>query len=1310
MAVQNNVQFGADITELEQAAKDTIALLSQQQGAIVSLMTTQYEHNKQQDKYRATVKGVLDDGRQIIVQLKNENKAWETHKTIIKDVGDGYQTAAQKKKEAQRDLDKFMKDLNSRAEDVRKDQAPMPQQQGPSGFLTPAAFSRIAQATAFKDVLAFGQDQMKQAIDTAKDYQIQISLIRTVSQEANMSFGQWSKGIKEVSDLLGTDLVDTAKAAYDVIQSQVVVGPQTLDFLRASGQLARTTGVDIKVASDLLSSVIQGFEKSITEADHVAAVLFKTVELGRIQMNELSTTMGRVAPSANVLGISLEEVSASLSTLTRQGIKTSDATTLVTNVILKLAKPTEAMKDLMKSWGFETSEAAIKTLGFAGVLRKLSEATSGGKLGELSELFNELRGLRGAVGLTSAFDDFEKDLAKIDDAEKTFVKAQEIRAESSADKLTKFATNVKNVFAEEYGQVGLAIAEKIIGPMGSGENAARAFGTAVLVTTGTIAAGKAAMIAFSAIQSVYTASSLRAAQAAAGEAAAIEARNKALAMGATPAAADIAATNARTVAMANATLSQEAQRKSMVNSIGSMALLTAAVVGATQVWAAYTDKLAPAAYATEANLSRIGEAVRNISTEKVENVAQQQLRTFEKLVDVSFRAPKMAAAKGLREVTDQIKQLEEEAKGLSEELGISYKGYLDGLKGSIKDLNKDIEQSTRNIQKSKKEAMSYKDTLDQIVRDTQMKYATDQQKLDLTEQNIRRLKGEAETLFMKGDEESVASARRKYDEIARLISDNFDRVQDMNRESLEEFAKQNPGAGPQTLIVSTIPLQKRLNETLQERNRLEDMYVKAQEKSIKNKKDEVAAQTEEMRRLEIATKKLLEFQVFDKGGKVKEEFTTGGKYDEAKVKESLKGIQDEIIGIVGSPEKADAALKFYGDLYNRIDNIARLANAKTNEELFKQDQKRIIATQDEFLKAYRDAQDKIGKASAGAFGKGGALDMLGQDASSMKDFLDAGPGWQNKWLKVDNIKTSIESDKAKEEAIKQFQKFEELKDNIRKNATTVQGQLIPQAGSVEAASKQFDKFKDSVKEYIRLLGAKVNVDDPSSLGGVLLPGRDPNNPVRFGDVANDFTGQAQALKDAAKAADDQSGAIQKLQQQVLQFQKDAAIPLLMQFPELGDTGKKATKDIAEGVDAMTQSLNRAIEAAKELKMQLQTMPQGAGGVGNQEVSDEMVDGSYYASGGVMGFPGKPRGTDRIPVWMAPGEFIVNAKDTRRFYSQLVDINRGKQPRYFAGGGMVTNNVGDIHVTVNGADTKSPARVGRAVGIEIRREIRRGNLR
>ena len=100
-----------------------------------------------------------------------------------------------------------------------------------------------------------------------------------------------------------------------------------------------------------------------------------------------------------------------------------------------------------------------------------------------------------------------------------------------------------------------------------------------------------------------------------------------------------------------------------------------------------------------------------------------------------------------------------------------------------------------------------------------------------------------------------------------------------------------------------------------------------------------------------------------------------------------------------------------------------------------------------------------------------------------------------------------------------------------------------------------------------------------------------------------------------------------------------------------------------------------------------------------------------AKGGPVRFfneGGQARGTDTVPAMLTPGEFVVNASSSRRFFSELVAINSGKAPVFRQEGGPVENNTftGDINVNMpEGASAD-----GRAVAKQIRRELRRNTIK
>lgn len=89
--------------------------------------------------------------------------------------------------------------------------------------------------------------------------------------------------------------------------------------------------------------------------------------------------------------------------------------------------------------------------------------------------------------------------------------------------------------------------------------------------------------------------------------------------------------------------------------------------------------------------------------------------------------------------------------------------------------------------------------------------------------------------------------------------------------------------------------------------------------------------------------------------------------------------------------------------------------------------------------------------------------------------------------------------------------------------------------------------------------------------------------------------------------------------------------------------------------------------------------------------------NYFANGG--------RGTDQILAMLSDGEFVTNAKASRRWASQLIAMNAGREPVFRESGGSTTN-IGDVSINVN--ESASPKATAREVMSAIRRETRRGS--
>ncbi|QDT53597.1 Phage-related minor tail protein [Caulifigura coniformis] len=93
--------------------------------------------------------------------------------------------------------------------------------------------------------------------------------------------------------------------------------------------------------------------------------------------------------------------------------------------------------------------------------------------------------------------------------------------------------------------------------------------------------------------------------------------------------------------------------------------------------------------------------------------------------------------------------------------------------------------------------------------------------------------------------------------------------------------------------------------------------------------------------------------------------------------------------------------------------------------------------------------------------------------------------------------------------------------------------------------------------------------------------------------------------------------------------------------------------------------------------------------------------SYHAQGGAA------RGTDTIPAMLTPGEFVVNQRASRRFFSDLQRMNAGMEPTYRNDGGVVNNTMGDVSIQVDGS--KAPHQTAEAIARSLKRAMRKGTI-
>ena len=318
----------------------------------------------------------------------------------------------------------------------------------------------------------------------ARKYEISLAEIQTIGRDLNLTMDQVSERVREVSEAFGIPIATVTEATYQTLSNQVTEAANTFDFLQSASTLAIGAVTSLDSAVDLLSSVINSYGFNARDADEISGKLFRTIDLGRIRGEELANTFGRVLVLASQVGISFDEVNAAMATYTVSGLKANEAMTLLTNAMLKLIRPTDALKDVMTELGITSAEAGIQAFGFQGFLQQITKE-AGSSATEIGKLFGRIRATRAIMGVSNEQAEiYAENLRQIKDAgEADIFRARKTVLEIDAKQLERDIEAVKNFFTVDLGQAINSALLSLSQFAGGGVTAIKAVGVAVLTAT-----------------------------------------------------------------------------------------------------------------------------------------------------------------------------------------------------------------------------------------------------------------------------------------------------------------------------------------------------------------------------------------------------------------------------------------------------------------------------------------------------------------------------------------------------------------------------------------------------------------------------------------------------------------------------------------------------------------------------------------------------------------------------------------------------------------------------------------------------------
>lgn len=237
------------------------------------------------------------------------------------------------------------------------------------------------------------------AVSQSADLEKSLAEVATISPAVAGNIGKFADTLGELSVATRTDVGLLSEGLYQAISSGITDVNDALSFVETSAKAARAglTGVDVAV--DGLSSVINAFGMQASDAGGIADKFFKTVEVGKLRFEDLARNIGKVAPVATTLGVSLDELLAAGAALTTGGNTLSASFTSLSGIMNAVLRPSQKAVRLAEELGIEFSVAALKSKGLTGFLRDL-QMQVGDNEEVMGQLFGRVEGLKGIFALT----------------------------------------------------------------------------------------------------------------------------------------------------------------------------------------------------------------------------------------------------------------------------------------------------------------------------------------------------------------------------------------------------------------------------------------------------------------------------------------------------------------------------------------------------------------------------------------------------------------------------------------------------------------------------------------------------------------------------------------------------------------------------------------------------------------------------------------------------------------------------------------------------------------------------------------------
>ena len=178
--------------------------------------------------------------------------------------------------------------------------------------------------------------QVSDLTSSAVSFQDSMAMVSTLVDTSSVNMQDLSDKVLDISKSYGISTDIVANGMYQALSAGVEV-EKLGGFMETAAKAAKAGKVDFAIAVDGITTAINSYKNMGLSAADATDILFNTVNRGKTRFDALAVSLANVTPVANSLGVSFQDVSAAIASLTLGGTQTSVATTQIRTALSELS-------------------------------------------------------------------------------------------------------------------------------------------------------------------------------------------------------------------------------------------------------------------------------------------------------------------------------------------------------------------------------------------------------------------------------------------------------------------------------------------------------------------------------------------------------------------------------------------------------------------------------------------------------------------------------------------------------------------------------------------------------------------------------------------------------------------------------------------------------------------------------------------------------------------------------------------------------------------------------------------------------------